>query len=595
MGGAALLDKDETAGPLTVTHADVDLAWACADELPTFIKEAWPVVEPGTPLIWGWHLDSICEHLEAVTRGEITRLVMNVPPRHMKSLATSVFWPAWEWVRHPDKRFLSVSHSGPLAIRDAFKTRRLMQSTGLGLSEKDAKVWNHGTPATLLQRYGYQGLLWMIDNHWEFSGAQNLKSQYFNEREGYRISTSIGGGATGEGGDRIMIDDPHKLEEWDSVAKLEGAVEFVTEVAPSRLNSIDAAIVMIMQRIHEMDATAAVLGEVEDKPGWGDGVVHLCLPEQFEPDHPHVSPGRRKLEPIEEVTDDGDIDIREGQDIQADPRTVTGQLLWEGRFDDAGVAEHKQVGALRYSGNYQQRPAPASGNIFLKADWRYYGPGGDREDLPHVFSKVLYSWDLTFGESDDPGASWVVGQCWGWDGPTAYLLAQIRARMSFPDMKSAVPALRDYGPLDQEEIQGMIVVEEKAAGKPLLEELREIEPGLKGVSPGTSKTARAVSVQGYQEAHNLYLPRMVIPAPPGYEPTATETFVHECATFPAGADDQVDTMSQALEEGYRSKTDEVSSHSGVPGREEPVTERGGKVFRGEKFVDKPPPEGGFTH
>lgn len=573
-------------GLLSTAERDRLLATIARDRLRDFTREAWPLVEPGHRLIWGWHLDAICEHLEAVTRGEILRLLMNVPPRHMKSLATSVFWPAWEWLSYPEHRFLSVSHSGPLAIRDAHKTRRLMQSEGLGLADADLEVFNQGEPATLLQRVGYQGLLALIDNRWEFSGDQNLKSRYENDRTGYRISTSIGGGATGEGGDRIMIDDPHKLEEWDSEANLADAVEFVTEVAPSRLNSRDAAIVMIMQRIHEKDATAAVLGEVEDKPGWGE-VVHLCLPEQYEPAHPFVYPATVKL-PDRQVEDEetGELEMLTGAELQGDPRTAPGELLWEGRFGEEEVEDHKRIGSLRYAGNYQQRPAPAEGNIFKKADWRFYGPGGDRSDLPPTWQKVQYHWDLTFGESDDPGASWVVGQCWALDGPDAYLLAQVRKRMSFPDQKAAVPTLREFGPLDQQEMRGMVYVEEKAAGRPLLEELRQVEPGLQGRNPEQSKVARAVSVQGYQEAHNIWLPRGVIPAPPGFEPTPTETFIHEAATFPAGTTDQVDVMSQALKELYRARTDEAVSVPTGPARGEPVIEKGGKRFVGEKYVDR---------
>ena len=98
--------------------------------LADFAKLAWHVLEPSTPLRWGWALDAICQHLEAVTYGDIKRLLMNVPPGTMKSLLTGVIFPAWEWgpAGLPSRRFIGTAHKQDLAIRDAMKCRRLIQS-----------------------------------------------------------------------------------------------------------------------------------------------------------------------------------------------------------------------------------------------------------------------------------------------------------------------------------------------------------------------------------------------------------------------------------------------------------------------------------
>src|SRR5690606_34153287 len=102
----------------------------CSRSLSEFVKLAWPVLEPGQPYVHGWHMDAICEHLEAITSGEINRLLINVPPGTSKSTLVSVFWPAWEWgaKKLPNKRFISASHEQGLAVRDALKMRRLIQS-----------------------------------------------------------------------------------------------------------------------------------------------------------------------------------------------------------------------------------------------------------------------------------------------------------------------------------------------------------------------------------------------------------------------------------------------------------------------------------
>ena len=102
----------------------------CRRSLGNFIRRAWPVLEPGQPYIHGWHMDAISSHLEAVTAGQITRLLINIPPGTMKSMSVGVFWPAWEWGPKgmPHMRFIGASHEEGLATRDNLKMRRLVQS-----------------------------------------------------------------------------------------------------------------------------------------------------------------------------------------------------------------------------------------------------------------------------------------------------------------------------------------------------------------------------------------------------------------------------------------------------------------------------------
>src|SRR5918993_3806277 len=101
--------------PCLVEEIDRELA---SRSLREFIRQAWSTVEPATEFVPGWHLDAICDHLEAVTRGHIRNLLINMPPRHMKSLAVSVFWPCWEWIDYPERRWLFASYAATLSIRD---------------------------------------------------------------------------------------------------------------------------------------------------------------------------------------------------------------------------------------------------------------------------------------------------------------------------------------------------------------------------------------------------------------------------------------------------------------------------------------------
>ena len=101
---------------------------AASASLYEFVKQSWPVVEPGVRFIESWHIEQICEHLEAVSDGEIQKLLINIPPRHSKSTIVSVMWPMFEWLTSPDQKFLCASYSGNLSIRDNLKARRLVQS-----------------------------------------------------------------------------------------------------------------------------------------------------------------------------------------------------------------------------------------------------------------------------------------------------------------------------------------------------------------------------------------------------------------------------------------------------------------------------------
>jgi len=216
--------------------------------LSEFIRQAWTVLEPSTPYIHGWHIDAICLHLEAVSKGWIRNLLINLPPRHMKSLTVSVFWPCWEWATRPELRWLFVSYAESLSLRDSVKCRRLIQSQWYQAN------WGH---------------------KFHLMGDQNAKERYDNSASGYRLATSVNGSNTGEGGDRICVDDPHNIRERESDVIREGCLQWWDEVMPTRLNNPKTGTrVIVAQRVHERDLS----GHVLEQGGW----EHLCLPAEFE-------------------------------------------------------------------------------------------------------------------------------------------------------------------------------------------------------------------------------------------------------------------------------------------------------------------------
>lgn len=298
---------------------DADLRAAegelCKRSLAHFAQRAWHVLEPATELKWGWALDAICQHLEAVTNGEITRLLMNVPPGSMKSLLTGVIWPAWEWGPRgmPEMRFVGTAHEETLAIRDNRKCRDLVKSP-----------W--------FQR------LWPLDLLRDMDG----KKEFGNVRKGFRQARSFTS-MTGVRGDRVILDDPISADNANSDAKLEEARRAFTETLPTRVNSEKSAIVVVMQRLNDKDVSGVI-------KAMGLPYIHLCIPMRFEP-------SRRCTTSIG----------------WTDPRTKEGELMFPERFGEQQVSElESTLGSYGTAGQLQQRPAPRGGGI-LKEQWfRYY-------------------------------------------------------------------------------------------------------------------------------------------------------------------------------------------------------------------------------
>lgn len=478
----------------------------CRRRLSTFVREAWPIVEPATPFVHGWHIDVLAEHLQAVSQGEIRRLIVNIPPRTMKSLTTAVFWPCWEWLDHAHIRWLFASYAADLSTRDSVKCRRLIESRG------------GKTDGTLLERVGYQGLLRLLhDEPWELTGDQNAKTKYETTLTGMRLATSVGGVATGEGGDRIVIDDPLNAKQARSETERIAANRWWDETMTTRFNNADAAAVIVMQRLHEDDLT----GHLIEQGGWH----HLCLPAEYEPKHPFVYPSR--------------VTLPSGRELPGDPRTDEGELLEPVRLSKTRLTElARGLGSVGYAGQMLQRPAPAEGGMLKRHWWKRYSDAG----LPRL-DRVIASWDMRFSDSQSAASSYVVGQAWGVAGARRYLLGQIRARLSFTESVAAVKALNAW----ERRISAKLV-EDKANGQAVVDTLKLKVPGLIEVSPEGGKEARAAAVSPYIEAGDVWLPDSdYIPCPDGYEPTAVSEFIDEAAQFPNGShDDQVDATSQAL-------------------------------------------------
>lgn len=358
------------------TLAQVNKAIAEA-EYYDFLLQAWPVVEPTTPLENNWHIKYLCDilqyEIERIAKGQPKDkdIIINIPPRSLKSTITTVMLNAWAWARWPHLKFIGASYGGDLAVELSTKTRRLLESD-----------WYRRNWGDMVK----------------FADDQNQKARYENTAGGVRKSVGVGSGLTGSGADCILIDDPLSPLDANSQAARDEHITWFKETAYSRLNDQTRGLrVVIMQRLHEEDLTGWLLRNQPDK--WR----HICLPATDE--YP-IAP--------EEVR----ANYKDG-------------LFFPSRFSRPVLTDAKTtMGIYGYSGQMGQSPVPAGGGIF-KRDWfkRY-------RELPGKIHGYIWSWDTAgkTGEEND----YSVGGLWALHDTGYYLVKVIRQRLEYPDLRRAV-------------------------------------------------------------------------------------------------------------------------------------------------------------
>jgi hypothetical protein len=216
--------------------------------LAAFVRAAWPMIQPSTPLVWGWHLDAKCEHLEAVTRGQIRNLLITEPPGCTKTLILCVFWQAWEWIEQPHTCWLTGANEIDLATDASVKCRRLIES--------DWYRACFGSAFALMK-------------------DQNQKTWFDNDKGGKRQCTSVGSVVTGKKADRLVLDDPNDAKKVQGEADRRGVIEWIRDAWYDRLNHPKTgARVASAQRTHVGDAINYLKGT--------GAFDQLCIPEEWE-------------------------------------------------------------------------------------------------------------------------------------------------------------------------------------------------------------------------------------------------------------------------------------------------------------------------
>lgn len=298
--------------------------------LRRYIREAWPVVEPETPYVHGYHVDAIADHLMAVSSGQIKDLIINIPPRHSKSRLVSVMWPTWEWTKRPSTQFLFSSYGMGLSLRDSMYARRLLRDPWYQVR------WGCPDPEHKTVP------LEECPSRFHLASDQDTKHYFSNDRGGHRFATSVDSQTTGFGGDILVLDDPHNIQDAESEVMRQGAVDYVDQSWSRRGNNPKTARrVVIMQRVHLEDVT----GHLLKKGGW----VHLCLPAEYERKGfsytKHEKPAPNPLG-------------------WKDWRKEDGELLWPEHFGPPEIAKAKLDGNRAYATQFLQKPTAVGGDMF---------------------------------------------------------------------------------------------------------------------------------------------------------------------------------------------------------------------------------------
>ncbi len=364
-----------------------------------FMMTGWShacIPEPFKP---NWHLEMVCDHLEALSNRQILRLMINIPPGHGKSLGVQVFWPAWTWAQNttvdelttglctpenakpavqkdawlgPGMRFAFISHRMDLAMEHSVKCRQLIDS------EWYQERWSERV---------------------QFAKDQNKVSMYANQRGGSRQVAGMES-MTGVGAEAIVIDDPHDAMNVDSETERQKVIKFWSEQVPGRLRHDDALLVIVMQRLHSRDLSGYALAEqlnakvidvISEEPRrkW----THLCLPARYEIGHPFPF--------------DTTVARKSTGEPWVDPRGVEGEALWENKYPKRAL-DAREMGWSEYAiaGQHQQRPTSRSGGLFKPAWFPDDKFIDDPTDVP-IKTRWVRHWDLASTKAK--GADYTVG------------------------------------------------------------------------------------------------------------------------------------------------------------------------------------------
>jgi len=461
---------------------------ALESDFSAFVKAAWHVVQPGVTLDWSWHYDLIGEYLTLVYERKIRRLIINISPRTLKSILVSVMFPVWVWTKRPGHGFACASYAANLSTEHSVMRRSLIESD-----------W-------FKQRWGDR--IWLAKD-------QNEKTKFKNNHQAQMIATSVGGTATGLGGNTLILDDGMNPKQAASDADTLTAHKWFDETWRSRLNNpAEDSLIVMEQRTSERDITGHCIeaDEVLKKEGKSAEWTHLAIPLECDEE----SGPETWVYPIS-----GKVKER-----------FVGDVLQPNRFPPSVVTAWK-VRRLVWSTQYQQRPSPLEGNMIKRSEVQYYGgrdPLTGELDviLPTKFDLIVTSADCAF--KDEKHSDYVCIGTVGVVGPRRYVLEVVNKHLDEPATETEILRQRNkWG-------SSVVLVEDKANGPAVIKKLKRKISGVIAIEPEGGKMSRMFASCGEWQSGDWYLDRNA---------AWCEPFVEQVTKFPgAKNDDMADFMTQ---------------------------------------------------
>lgn len=396
---------------------------------------------------------------------EINRLIINIPPRTLKSIFVSVAWPAYLLGANPTKRIMAASYSQILSIKHSLDCRFILNSDW----------YKELFPNTILSK------------------THNQKSKFLTTANGFRFATSVGGSATGEGGDILIIDDPHNPTQIHSYKIRKKVIDWFEQTFVSRLNNRNkGAIVLVMQRLHSDDLSGYLLS---NSSSWH----HLKIPEISIQDYSF------KL-------------------MNKEYQYLSGEVLDNYKEPPDCLAKLEQeIGSYNYNAQYLQEPISTGSSLLNMEDISFY------ENLPEKFDYFIQSWDTAIKISEDSDYS--VCTIWGILDQRYYLVSLVRKKINYPELKNITEKLaREYQPR-------FILIEDKASGQQLIQDIGFLGDNIRviGIKPKLDKVTRFASVVPLFQSASVLIPKQ------------SSIVLKELLNFPhIKNDDIVDSVSQFL-------------------------------------------------
>jgi predicted phage terminase large subunit-like protein len=378
------------------------------NDLYAFVQKVFETVNPGGAFSRNWSSEAVTHALQKVASGTTTRLIINIPPRNLKSICASVALPAFLLGHNPTKKVICVSYSDDLAAKFSNDCRAVMRTDWFQQTFPRARI----------------------------DKAKDTESEVRTTERGYRLATSVGGTLTGRGGDIIIIDDPIKPQDAQSKSVREKTVQWYENTLLSRLDDkVHGAIVVVMQRLHLDDLSGHLLEK--------GGFEHLCLPA------------------IAESTQT--IQLGNGRTHFRDPGDVLDPIR-----EPLSALERQRAAMtpLVFSAQFQQSPIPLEGNL-IKRDWIRYFRGNVP---PKERDYFVISWDTAMKASEL--ADYSVGTVWHVQdrGRKVHLVDLVRGRFEYPDLVAAALALWRKWKVDWTHTH--LIIEDKGSGSSLIQSLK---------------------------------------------------------------------------------------------------------------------------